>query len=267
MNDSPLHRRDSRKKLWLLGVIMPLALLPAFAQTDTTPPMAAGAHPSFEVATVKPSDPNDRNQGFHVNGHRIYAENMTMNALISFAYAVHPKQIVGGPAWFGTDRYDIGGLPDIAGEPSLRQEQEMFQKILADRFALKLHREKRELSVYAVTVAKGGSKLAKSADDPNGQPESDGNGRGRWKFENASMSDFTLVMQADLDRPIVDQTGLTGKYDFALHWTPDNVEAPDPDAPPGLFTAIQEQLGLKFEPVKAPADVLVIDHVEKPSAN
>jgi uncharacterized protein (TIGR03435 family) len=146
----------------------------------------------------------------------------------------------------------------------------MYQKLLADRFNLKLHREKRGLSVYAITVAKNGPKLAKSLGDPKGLPDQTGNWNGALngiRFTNNSMGDFALMMDYLLDKPVVDQTGLAGKFDFFLRWTSEEAQVSDPNAPPGLFTAIQEQLGLKLEPVKAPADVLVIDQVEKPSAN
>jgi uncharacterized protein (TIGR03435 family) len=228
--------------------------------------MAPGANPSFEVATIRPTDPGDQSRGFHIAGHRIFIENQDVNTLISVAYAIHQKQIVDTPPWCGTDRYDIIGVPDAEGAPNLRQLQEMIQKLLADRFQLAFRREKRPLSVYAITVAKGGPKIAKSAGDPNGLPDQTGNGRGNMKFTNNSMSDFALGMQGYLEKPVVDQTQLTGRFDFVLQWTPNDSQTSNPDAP-GIFTAVQEQLGLKLVPVKASIDVLVIDHVEKPSQN
>ena len=232
--------------------------------------MAAEAHPVFEVATIKPSDPNDRSEGFHSNGRRIYIENQTVNKMLIFAYAVHSKQVVGGPDWFGTERFDINGVPDVEGVPNMRQQQEMVQKLLADRFGLKFHREKRELAVYALTDAKAGPKLTKSQGDPNGLGDQTGNGNMgemTYKFTNNTMDDFALCMQFYVDRPVVNQTGLTGRWDFVLKWTTNDLKAADPNAAPGMFTAIQEQLGLKLEAVKAPAEVLVVDHAERPSAN
>jgi uncharacterized protein (TIGR03435 family) len=164
----------------------------------------------------------------------------------------------------------------------MKQSATMMQKLLAERFQLKFHHEKKVLSVYTVTVAHGGPKVKKSTAAPN-----DGNafmfrGLGDLVVRNMTMADFATWMQSGvMDRPVVDQTGLTDRYDFTLKWTPDesqfaqfrgsNVKMPaatnDPNAPPGLYTAIQEQLGLKMEAAKAPDDVIVIDHVEKPSAN
>jgi uncharacterized protein (TIGR03435 family) len=226
--------------------------------------MAADANPSFEVASIKPTDPSDRDGGFHIRGHRVFIENQDVNTLISIAFAIHPRQIVDAPPWFGTDRFDINGITDIAGTPNVRQLQEMIQKLLADRFQLKVDRDKRELSVYAITVAKGGPKLEKSAGDPNGLPDQTGNGRGTVRFKNNSMSDFALGMQAYLEKPVVDQTGLAGRFDFVLNWAPDNSQTTDPNAP-SIFTAVQEQLGLKFVSTQAPADVVVIVHAEYPS--
>ena len=231
-------------------------------------PMAADAHPSFEIATIKPSHPDDTKGGFQVGGHRLMIQNQSVNDLISVAYAIHQKQIVDGPAWLETQRYDIVGQADVAGYGNLRQIQEMLQSLLESRFDLKFHREKRELSIYAITVAKGGPKLTKHTEASNGLPTQSGNGSGGGRrFTNNSMSDFALGMQAFLDRPVVDETGIAGRYDFVLRWSPDDSITDFPNSAPGLFTAVQEQLGLKLEPVKGPADVYVIDHVEKPSEN
>lgn len=265
-----MRRLKSCTKLLIFVAWIAFASSLALAQTDKTAPMAADAHPSFEVATIKLSDPDAHNQNTQWNARHIRMQNATVKGLIWFAYAVHYKQIANDPPWLDTEHYDIDGIPDKEGTASLPQYQEMIQKLLADRFGLKFHREKHELPVYAITLAKGGSKLTKSTHDPNSFPSDYGDRHGNWQgriFENVTIADFALDMQSFLDRPIVDQTGLTGKFDFSLHWTPDNVEATDPNAPPGLFTAIQEQLGLKLEPVKAPADVIVIDHVDRPSAN
>jgi uncharacterized protein (TIGR03435 family) len=160
---------------------------------------------------------------------------------------------------------------------------DILQKLLADRFALKFHREQRDLPVYAIQVAPGGPKMKETtagANDPQGFGF---RGLGDLVVRNMSMKDFAFGMQSAVtDRPVVDQTGLTGRYDFLLKWTPDDSQfaqfrgavppAPpaagdNPNAPPSLYTAMQETLGLKFTATKAPDDVIVIDHIEKPSAN
>ncbi len=252
-------------------ILFAATLPPAQAQQSATvplAPMAADANPSFEVASIHPSRP-DASQTIRAHGRRVGLEGYSINSMICLAYGIHKTQVIGGPAWLDSDRYDIDGVPDAPGEPSISQMQQMFQKLLADRFALKFHHEKRELSVFAITIAKGGPKLTASTADPTRQPNVTGSGSGSqrtMKFTNITIDGFTLEMQFQSGRPVLDQTGLTGHYDFTLTWSRDDAP-PDANAPPGFFTAIQEQLGLKMEPKKDLADVLVIDHAEKPSEN
>jgi uncharacterized protein (TIGR03435 family) len=234
-------------------------------------PMAAEAHPSFAVATVKPHDPNyPHRQGWNFIGDRVRIENQTVGSMLMYAYAINPHQIADLPEWADRIAYDIEGVTDTPGQPNRAQQQEMLQKLLADRFGLKLHREQRPLNVYAIQIAKGGPKLTPAA-HPDAQPGQHARQQGAGictRMTNAAMGDFVLDMQFFVDdRPLVDQTGLTGRYDITLCYTPDDSHTADPNAPPGLFTAIQEQLGLRLDAVKASADVLVIDRIEKPSAN
>lgn len=254
------------------GLCLRAAAQDAQAKPEAPNRMSADADPSYEVATIKPSNPDGGNSGFHMQGRRLFIENKTLREIFIFACGIHPKQLIGEPAWFASDHYDIDGVLDVKGEPSLKQMQHIVQKLLADRFALKFHRETRELPVYALAVAQGGPKIAKSKGDPNVLGDENDQihaGQHTMAITNMSMTDFTLIMQFFMDRPVVDQTGLAGKWDFTWTWTTDESRVP-PDAinpPPGLFTAIQEQLGLKLEARKAPAEVLVVDHVEQPSAN
>jgi len=254
------------------GQSHPLNFVRANAETAWAIPeaeknMAADADPEFEVATIKLTDPAWRNAGFHSRGRHISCDNRTLSQIVTFAYGIHRTQLAGAPDWFVTDRYTIDGVANVEGEPNLKQMQGMYRKLLTDRFHLVFHREKRELSVYALRVAKNGPKLERSLADPNAPPDSTGGPAG-WRFTNNSMAVFAFNMQLiALDKPVVDQTELPGTYDFYLRWTPDGAPTDDPNAPPGLFTAIQEQIGLKLEPAKAQAEVLVIDKVERPSEN
>jgi uncharacterized protein (TIGR03435 family) len=146
----------------------------------------------------------------------------------------------------------------------------MVRKVLAERFGLKVHREQREMPVFVLTVVKGGPKMSVNASGANGRPNERGRRGVGWQmytYTNTSMPVFALELLSYVDRPIVDQTCLKGRYDFQLKWLTDENHANDQDVPPGIFTAIQEQLGLKLEPLKAPADVLVIDKVERPGGN
>lgn len=258
-----------RLRLLHVSLIAFLAALPLVAQTAPVKPMAADAHPSFAVATIKPHDPNSNRQGINNEGNRIIIRNQSVAYLMIFGYAIHPRQIAGAPDWVLHDRWDIDGRADAEGEPSLHQQQEMVQKLLAERFGLKLHREKREMPVYAIQIVKGGPKLKPPA-NPAAEPDQQGNGHGTEQtitYTSASMQDFILGEQFFVDRPIVDQTGLTGRYDFSFRYTWDENHTTDPNAPPGLFTAVQEELGLKFEPAKAPVEVFVVDTVQKPTEN
>ena len=268
------------------GTPLPLLLERATPATEWTipeppkpiPPMDPKADPSFEVATIKPSKPDAPGKAFIVQGGKFRTLNFTLGEMISAAYGVQAKQIINAPDWVWSEKYDIEAKPDIPGSPSRAQLMSEVQKLMADRFQLKFHRDKKELSGLLLTVSKGGSKLKPSLGDANGLPGLFFGGVGVLNVQNAHISDFTnLMQQAVLDRPIVDQTGLTGRYDFTLKWTPDEAQlaqmgmkapATEPaDAPPNIFTAFQEQLGLRLEAGKAPVEVLVLDKVEKPSEN
>ncbi len=247
---------------------------------DPPPPprmMAADAKPVFEVATIKPSDPAAQGQGINVNpsGHFV-TRNTPLFDLIKFAYALHPKQIVGAPSWVETERFDILAKPDLPGLASTPQFKAMIQKLLAERFGLVFRREKRELSAYVVTVDKAGPKLTKST-NPVPLYGIGGRGPGAIGVRNATIAEFAEWLQSRaLERPVVDQSGLTDRFDFTLEWKPDQSQlGPNPPAQlpanvedrPDLITAIRVQLGLKIESGKAPVEVLVIDKVTKPTEN
>jgi uncharacterized protein (TIGR03435 family) len=256
----------------------------AWAIPEPPPPpvrMAADANPAFEVATIRPSDPARREQIITLSGAEVITTNETVHDLINLAYWLHPKQLTGGPAWTESDKYDMAGKPDAPGQPNVDQMKVMIQKLLADRFQLKFHFEKRDLSAYAVRIAKSGAKITTSQFDPKGLP---GWNFGRTAagttltFRNSPMSQVTAILQNFLDQPVVDQSGLSERYDFTLTFTLDAAQAArlggipapaadNPDAAPDLFTAFQQQLGLKLESTKAPVDVMVIDKVERPSEN
>lgn len=258
-------------RLWKPAVAaITLAAAHALAQSPTpVKPMAADAHPSFDVATIKPHDPSSNRQGWNVRGDRFIIENQTVVSLMMYAFSIDKHQVVGAVDWIANTSYDIEGITDTPGEPNLRQQQEMIQKLIADRFQLKFHHEQRVLSVYAIRIAKGGSKLTPAV-HPDREPDQKASGHGTETtviISSGTIADFIRNMHFFLDRPLVDQTSLAGRYEYTLRYTYDEANASDPNPPPGLFTAIQEQLGLKLEAVKAPADVFVIDHIEPPSAN
>jgi uncharacterized protein (TIGR03435 family) len=273
------------------GASFPLNLVratPATAWTIPQPPpppkaMPPDAKPEFEVATIKPSKP-EAPFGIVVNpSGMLNTSGSALSDLIKFAYDLNPRQISGAPAWFEMEKYDITAKPDTAGTPNAKQLKAMIQAMLADRFALKFHLDKRTMPAYAISVSKAGVKLTKNESNPNGLPFMGGAPQGLGA-RNITMAEVaTFFQQFILELPVVDQTGLgSARYDFMLKYTPDPNQrrlgapsnaapaasaVPDPDAPPDLFTAMQQQLGLKIESTKAAVDVMVIDHVEKPSAN
>lgn len=274
---------------WSQGTPAPLTLTRATPETAWTIPepppppvrMSGNANPGFEVATIKPSEPGRPGKLFTVRGQNIVTVNTTLDDLITMAYDIHVKQITGAPAWLESEKYDLEIKPDVPGQPNVKQMKVIVQKLLADRFQLKFHREKQELPVYAITVAKTGAKLTKSEADPNSLPGlffGRGSPGTNFNVRNATLAEVASVLQGSvLDKPVVDQTGLTDKYDFTLKFTPDAGQmagfGPQPpatdnlDAPPDIFAAFQQQLGLRLASTRAPADVLVVDRVEKPAAN
>jgi uncharacterized protein (TIGR03435 family) len=256
--------------IFLVAAILftPLRQIAAQSAIQQNQPMAKDASPAFLVATIKPSNPDETRDGFPYDGRHLSCIHETVDTILTIAYGIHPKQIVNAPEWMSKDHYDIEGVADLPGVPSLEQQQQMWRKLLADRFRLIFHRATYQLPVYAIRIAKD-PPLLKPA-EPNESMNTGNSGSGGQrilKFRNMSMSGFALNMNWYLDRPVIDQTSLRGSYDFTLKWTFDDSQPHDPDAAPSLFTAIREQTGLKLDAVKAPAEVLVIDHIELPSAN
>ena len=228
------------------------------------------AKPQFEVASIKPSNPtprvNDR-RAFSSNG-TFEASGLSLAALVSYAYSVENYQVSRtGPQWIYLDRFDI--VAKAGQEVGNDQVLLMVQSMLEDRFKLAFHREMKELPVFALVVGKNGPKLKKSADDT---PYSRRVGDDRWTVTHLDMPGLATRLSREVGRTVVDMTGLTGRYDFTLEWSHEH--QPDADsatgASPGgrsLFTAIVEQLGLKFVPRKQATEILTIDHEERPSAN
>jgi uncharacterized protein (TIGR03435 family) len=250
-----------------------------FAQSPTTRP----AFDAFEVATIKPSTLDWPSGGRFMRmqtAHQFVARNYTLRVILAAAYNLTPRAISGGPAWVDSDRYDILAEAPDPVRPGTEEQMAMLRKLLSERFSLALHREEKEFSIYALTIAKTGSKLTAAAPNlsPEGSPplvfvlSPDG---ARLAARDATMGELAWVMQRSaLDRPVVDKTGLQGRYDFDLEWTPDetqfggNVPTVNPEHPKlDLFAAMQQQLGLRLEATRGPIEALVIDRVERPSEN
>lgn len=244
--------------------------------------------PQYEVISVKPSKDRGTRVQFTPDGMRGTAVSTEFLLFEGFG-GINKNQVIGEPSWATDDGFDIEAKVAAADLPTLakmtfEQRRTMFQEILIDRFKLVTHHETRQLPIYLLTVGKNGPKLKESTpDDPaSATPRRKGMmfSRGKVTATGGTISMFITPLSRQLGRPIVDKTGLTGKYDFTLEWTPEGPAAapppaagspsaaPSPDqSGPDIFTAIQEQMGLKLESTKGPVDVIIIDHIEKPSEN
>jgi uncharacterized protein (TIGR03435 family) len=238
----------------------------------------AAASPAFEVASIKPSAPDESRMGLTLRGSEFSTINTSVGDLMKFAYDVHSRQIAGGPGWLDSARFDIVAKPEGRDRPNLGRLRVMIQRLLADRFELTFHHEQKELSVYAITIDKNGARMKKSGAPTTALPNLFFKDPGALKAKNASVGDLANALQREVaDCPVVDQTALSDRFDFDLDWTPDETQPggrrrnaegeADPTAPPGLLDAIREQLGLRLRTTKAEVEILVIDHLEKPSDN
>lgn len=222
------------------------------------------ASESFEVASVKPGDPSFQGMSMRTAPNRFAVTNATLQFLIGYAWRVQNFQIYGLPGWAKSELFSIDArIPDIprVEKTSAEQIPAMLRHLLEGRFSLRLHKETRELPAYALVVAQSGAKLTPDAAGPGGITS----GPGMLRLAGQPLSELAENLARQIGRPVLDRTGISGAFDMALKWAPDATSA---DATgPSVFTAIQEQLGLKLQPVKAPVEVLVIERVERPSAN
>lgn len=214
----------------------------------------------FDVAVIKRSDPSHRGVQTYFLPDGFTAKTAPLKNLICFAYAVREHQVVVGADWEESEPFDISAKAD--GPRTYVDMQKMVQALLTERFRLKFHREVREQSIYLLTQDKRGSKLR---DVPSAGRGVGMGGQGRLNGIGADTPTLASALSGVLGRSVVDRTELKGFYDFVLTWTPDEVQV---DAPgPSLFTAIQDELGLKLVSSKGPVDVLVIDGAERASGN
>jgi uncharacterized protein (TIGR03435 family) len=259
---------------WLVLVVIWLAAVGcAWAQSAAAGKAGADTDAAFEAATVKPAAPSPDGHT-HINypeGGRFSAINITLFNLMEWAYAMPQKQILEGPSWMGSTRFDIQATADgetdamlrgLSSERDRAVKRRMVQRLLEDRFAMKLHRETRTLPAYDLVMAKGGSKL--TASQSNGK--SIGTGRAYFHAEGLTSELIAEQLSQIAGRVVVDKTNLDGRYDLKLKWTPDDAPA-TADSSPELFTAIEEQLGLQLKAAREPVAVLVVDHIEAPSPN
>jgi len=256
--------------------------------------------PQFEVASIKPAAPDARGMYFRTTpGGTLNITNMSLKEMIIFAWRIQPYQLSGGPPWLDSLRFDVTAKPE--NNPKQDELRAMLKALLADRFQLTTHQESKELPIYALVLARKDGKLGPSLPEakdggcttpdptqPRTPPEPGkapprycGNmmmGMRTLTIISGPVGNMVPMLARMLGRTVIDKTGLTGKYDVSLEWTPDeaqlamlppDVPRPAPSEMPGptIYTALQEQLGLKLEAQKGPVDVLIIDRAEKPTAN
>jgi uncharacterized protein (TIGR03435 family) len=266
-----------------------IAIVLGVAAMGVARPQDIAVRPKFEVAAIKRNTRGDPGVRIGVIARsRFDAENVWLRFLIEYAWNVRDFQLSGGPAWAASDRYDVHAAKEASA--SLAQTRLMLQALLEDRFQLKLHRETKESQVYALVAAKGGIHLpasscivaASAPPDPKVANICGGTTTSLHSISGTgmSMAELGTALSNALQRPVIDKTGLAGMFDVHVEWTADQSTpgfvAPGlPPAPQGqadpnaksIFTAIQEQLGLKLESTKGPVEFLVIDRLERPSEN
>jgi uncharacterized protein (TIGR03435 family) len=269
----------------LLALAGPILIGVAVRAQTPVRTQAGASRPSFdafEVATVKPTGPDPRGRWIRMqSANRFEARNHALRTLIAAADDLSPQAISGGPPWVDSDHWDILAKTPGDVRPNLPEQMLMLRQLLNDRFKLVLRQVPKELPVYALTVAKGGAKLKESTTSPDASPEGPpplvfalSTEVVRLSALYATMGEFASVLQrSPLDRPVIDRTGLSGRYDFNLEFAPDEtvwgggLPRPENSQRPGLFGAVQQQLGLRLEATKGVIDALVIDAVERPPDN
>lgn len=296
--------RGAQRRVWLAAVMVS-AVCCANAQTGApqpTPAAQPSAQPianvvlpapmdavpakiNFDVVSIRPADPNlPQGSGLRFTDDGFHASGVPFEVLVRVAYHLGfvPGAVEGLPDWARNTTWDIEARVANADVPEYRAVAHDFtaagkarrdgalRNLLADEFKLKAHPAMKDGTVYALVVGKGRPKMEKGDDD--GQPFMTARPHGHLEVRNATVSAIAPYFAQEIGHPVIDKTGLTQKYNFTLNWAPDRgasspgqAAAPEPDALPSIFTAVQEQLGLKLEAQKGPVEYLVIDSAEKPS--
>jgi uncharacterized protein (TIGR03435 family) len=253
------------------------------------PLVPASSLPAFEVASIKPSDPDSQLKIDFAAGGRLFVTHATLRFLIKIAYDVSDDQILGGPAWLNSKRFDVQGKPaaPTGGDPQNMTKDQILlfhepirlrlQRLLADRFQLELRKESKPMPIFALVPGKNGPKMMRSSSA--GEPEISF-AHGILQAKRVDMATLArFLSEGQVGRPVVDVTGLSDKFDFRLEWAPDpalnplSAGATGNQLPPAdsggisIFTALQQQMGLKLDASTSPADCVVVTRAELPSVN
>jgi uncharacterized protein (TIGR03435 family) len=268
-----------RGTLVLIAACLITVAVPLWGQADAAAQKDASIKaPTYEVVSIKPNKSGSNGGSWYRLPDGIRATNMPLRFVVYSAYnIIFDSQVTGLPGWAESDLFDIEAKVDVdtaeawkklSDEERWGQQQLMLQSLLADRCQFKVHREMRELPVYDLVIARGGLKMKEApASEHNAETSSWGGKMGRITAHATSVESLADSLSGRVGRITMDKTGLTGKnYDFTLEWTPDE-QRDAPDAGPSIFTALEEQLGLRLVAAKGSVKILVIDHMERPSAN
>jgi uncharacterized protein (TIGR03435 family) len=258
------------RSIAVIGLLAPACILSA---------QPAAPADRFSVATIRPARP-DEFMSVAVQGRRFLTTKASIKDVIAYAYMLHGSQIGGGPPWSESDKYDISAEADQNDRLTQTESRAMVQQLLAERFRYSFHRDRKTLPVYEISVAGTALKLTASSGDANGFGTFGFPGYGAMVVNNSTLTEFANFLQRYvLDRPVLNQTAVEGRYNFRLDWTPDDSQFPGrtdqlrsiaPDRnfePPDIFAAMQSQLGLRLAARKSLAEVIVIDRLERPSEN
>jgi uncharacterized protein (TIGR03435 family) len=239
-------------------------------------PMSSTADPAFEVALIKPTRPDENNTLFDLRSRKFTAQHTSAKELIKIAYNVRGRQVLGGPPWLEDTKFDVTAEPDTPGIPSEDQNRLMVKKLLQDRFQLKLHIDRQIFPILAVTMDPKAHPLTPSDPEFNGHgtisSRMTADGQLAVNFAGETIPQLvSFIMNIFQQSQLVDETGLTGTYDFTLTIPLSELQGPsasaDPDAQGEAFITAAKQIGFRFTPKKEPLEVIVVDHIDKPSPN
>jgi uncharacterized protein (TIGR03435 family) len=271
-------RLDLNRKLLFLAAAASITLSTAIGQTNAAPsgstPQAentAATLPVYDVVSIKPNKSGSGSLDVETHSNTYSATNISLKKLLENAYGIKEDLISGLSGPIASARFDIEAKivepdPDALKKLSPNQRDAMLLPFLKERFQLKAHTETKTLPIYELIVIKGGPKFKQSSGDSTGNRSTNIHNR-ELTAHDIAMGSFASTLEGQVHRTVIDKTGLEGSYDLTLKWSPDDATSTQTDSAPAIFTALQEQLGLKLQPAKGPVQTLVVDHAEMPSEN
>ncbi len=261
------------KHTWLRTTLLVLAAIPAYGQTASGNAGSGAKAPAYDIGSIKPNQSGSGSSHFDMDNYRFTGTNVSLRSMLGEVYGVKPDLISGVPRTIDAARFDVTAKivdpdPKLLENLTREQQRALLQPFLVDRFQLKVHNETRQLPVYELVVVKGGPKFKQAVAVTGDKGPS---GTSIHNFELTAhaipMSSLASSLFNPVHRTVIDKTGLSGKYDLTLKWSPEDSPDATNNTAPLILTALREQLGLKLQPAKGPVETLVVDHVEMPSAD